>query len=313
MNRLTAHLPSRRASARFAALALLSLAVASSCSSGGSASPLSIVNAAILGLVEGVTEYLPVSSTGHLLVTERLLDLGTGSDKAAFDAYTVVIQIGAILAVLGIFRGRIISMAHGMIGRSDDGRQALIAVVVAFLPFAIIGKLFNDTVKEHLLSPLPVAIAWLVGGAVILMFVAYEPLLTPTVESVSAITVRHAAIIGVAQTLALIPGTSRSLVTILAAMLIGISLEAAVEFSFLLGLITLSSATAFELLQNGSTLYDTFGIVTPLIGIAVACVAAVVSVRFMLDWLNHRGLAVFGWYRLAIGIVTIGLILADQI
>jgi len=122
-----------------------------------------------------------------------------------------------------------------------------------------------------------------------------------------------AAALGVAQTLALIPGTSRSFVTILAAMLLGCSLATAVEFSFLLGFVTLSAATVFELLQNGDTLVDTFGIASPLIGIVVAGITAFLSVKFMIDWLNKRGLAVFGWYRIAVGVAAIALIAGNRI
>ena len=274
---------------------------------------LSNGDAVILGAVEGITEYLPISSTGHLLVTERLLDIGTGSDKDATDTYTVVIQVGAILAVLGIFWKRFWSMAEGVVGRSTEGRNTLISLVVAFIPAGIIGKVFGDSVKEHLLSPTPVAITWIIGGLVILVFVAQQARLVPRIDSVADIGVRNAAIIGVAQTLALVPGTSRSLVTILAAMLLGVSMSAAVEFSFLLGFITLSAATALELVQNGSTMFDRFGVTAPLIGIAVAGVTAFVSVKFMIEWLNRRGLAVFGWYRIAVGLLTIALVVGNRI
>lgn len=302
------------ASGHHRAAALAPPATAAITAEDGADDPaLSNFEAAVLGAVEGITEYLPVSSTGHLLITERLMDIGTGSDKDATDTYTVVIQVGAIIAVLGIFRRRFGSMIEGALGRSDEGRRSLVAVVVAFVPAGIIGKLFGDSVKEHLLSPTPVAITWIVGGLVILAFVSQQHRLVARIESVSDIGVRNAAIIGVAQTVALVPGTSRSLVTILAAMLLGVSMSAAVEFSFLLGFVTLSAATALELVQNGDTLVDTFGIAAPLIGIAVAAVTAFLSVKFMIDWLNRRGLAVFGWYRLAVGAAAVVLIVTDRI
>lgn len=275
--------------------------------------PLSVVDAVVLGAVEGITEYLPVSSTGHLLVTERLMDIGLGDDKEATDTYTVVIQVGAILAVLGIFRKRFTGMIEGVLGRNDEGRRTLISVVVAFVPAGIIGKVFGDAVKEHLLDPTPIAITWIVGGLVILLFVSQQSKLTARIESLGDIGVRNAAIIGVAQTIALVPGTSRSFVTILAAMLLGVNMATAVEFSFLLGFVTLSAATALELVQNGDTLFDTFGVVSPIVGIVVAGITAFASVKFMVDWLNRRGLAVFGWYRLAIGAIAIGLIATDKL
>ena len=274
---------------------------------------LSTGDAIILGAVEGITEYLPVSSTGHLLITERLLDIGTGADKDATDTYTVVIQVGAIIAVLGIFWKRFLSMASGVVGRDEDGRRTLISLLVAFVPAGVIGKVFGDAVKEHLLSPTPIAITWIVGGIVILVFVSQQSRLVARIDSVADIGARNAAIVGVAQTLALIPGTSRSFVTILAAMLLGCSLATAVEFSFLLGFVTLSAATVFELLQNGDTLVDTFGIASPLIGIVVAGITAFLSVKFMIDWLNKRGLAVFGWYRIAVGVAAIALIAGNRI
>ena len=162
-------------------------------------STLTTGKAVVLGLVEGATEYLPVSSTGHLLITERILDVGQSpAEKSVTDTYTVVIQIGAILAVLGIFRNRFTLMLEGVVGRSVEGRNTLLAVIVAFVPAGIIGKLFGDQVKEHLLSPTPVAITWIVGGLVILAFVAQQSKLRPRITSVADIGVRNAAIIGLA-------------------------------------------------------------------------------------------------------------------
>lgn len=274
-----------------------------------SANPLSIPAAITLGVVEGVTEYLPVSSTGHLLVAERLMGLGVSdSDKAAFDTYTVVIQIGAIIAVLGIYRRRFALMIQGAIGRSDEGRRLIGVLLVAFLPAAVIGKLAGDSIKEHLLAPWPIVGAWALGGLAILAFDRFKPG-RAQVESVANLPIAHAAVIGAAQTLALWPGVSRSLVTILAAVAIGMTMSAAVEFSFLLGFITLSAATVYELAGNGSTIVDTFGYVSPIVGIIVAGIAAFASVRFMIDWLNRRGLALFGWYRLgAAALVTVLLL-----
>jgi undecaprenyl-diphosphatase len=274
---------------------------------------LTTPKAIVLGAVEGLTEYLPVSSTGHLLVAERLMGIGEGADKAATDTFTVVIQIGAILAVLGLYRRRFGSMIEGLVGRSAEGRTSLGALIIAFIPAAIIGQLFGDKIKDHLLNPGPVAAAWLAGSIAIFVFVAIGDRLRVTTESVSAMTMRQALIIGLAQVLALWPGTSRSLVTILAALAVGLSLSAAVEFSFLLGFVTLSAATGYELLKNGNEMIDTFGWKNPIIGIVVAGIAAVISVKWMVAYLQHRSLAIFGWYRIAAGLATIGLILAGTI
>jgi undecaprenyl-diphosphatase len=276
------------------------------------AGQLSSGDAVVLGLVEGITEYLPVSSTGHLIVTERLLRIvpKAGLDAESLDAldsYTVIIQIGAILAVLVIFWKRIVTIVQGLLGKNKGGRQLLIGLVIAFIPAAVFGKALESTITKHLLRPFPVAEAWLIGGAAIFAFTRW---FGHTREqgrgaALETITIRQAAIIGGAQVLALWPGTSRSLVTILAALLVGLSLSAAVEFSFLLGLLTLSAATGYELLKNGSKVHDIYGTGTPLIGIAVAGVAAVIAVKWMVGYLNRHDLKLFGYYRIAAGILTI--------
>lgn len=274
---------------------------------------LTLPKAIVLGVVEGVTEYLPISSTGHLLVAERMMGLGDGADKKAADTYTVVVQIGAILAVLGLYRRRFATMVDGVLGRSDEGRSVLIALVVAFIPAAIIGKVFGDAIKDHLLQPWPVAAAEVVGGIAILVFVANQARLRVRTPTLDGLRWQQAALIGVAQVLALWPGTSRSLVTILAAMLLGCSLQVAVEFSFLLGFLTLSAASAYELLQNGSTLVDTFGWVNPVVGVIVAGISAAAAVKWMVSYLERHPLTIFGWYRIGLGAVIAGLLLTGVI
>lgn len=275
---------------------------------------LTTAKAVVLGVVEGVTEYLPVSSTGHLLITERILDVGqTPAEKSATDTYTVVIQIGAILAVLGIFWNRFVLMFKGVTGQSAEGRSLLLSLIVAFIPAAIIGKVLGDPIKEHLLRPGPVVVAWIVGGIAILVFVANQARLRVKVDNLAAIPLPTALGIGLAQVVALWPGTSRSFVTILGAMLLGCSLPVAVEFSFLLGFITLSAATALELLQNGQTMIDHFGVMNPLIGVVVAGIAAFASVRWMVTYLERHPLTIFGWYRIGIGAVVAVLLFTKTI
>ena len=269
--------------------------------------------AAVLGLVEGITEYLPVSSTGHLLVTSRLLDVGTSPEtEAAADTYAIAIQAGAILAVLLLYLGRIRSMVVGMVGRDAEGRQVLIGLVLAFAPAALVGLALGDVIKDVLLEPWAVAVAWALGGIAILTIgVRLERSVGGA--ALEAITARQALLIGLAQCLALWPGTSRSLVTILAALAVGLSLAAAVEFSFLLGLATLGAATAYEALRNGGELIDTFGWVNPLIGLVVAFVSAAVAVRWMVSYLQRHSLAIFGWYRLGVAGVALVLMAAGTI
>ena len=275
---------------------------------------LTAPKAVVLGLVEGVTEYLPVSSTGHLLITEKILDVGqTPQDKDATDTYTVVIQIGAILAVLGIFRNRFVLMFQGAIGKSEEGRSLLLSLALAFVPAVVIAVGLQKPIKKHLLAPWPVVGAWVVGALVIFAFVANQSRFTTKFNTASSIPPNVAIGIGVAQVLALWPGTSRSLVTILAAVILGCSMTAAVEFSFLLGFLTLSAATAYELLKNGSTLIDSFGVINPLIGIVVAGLAAFASVKWMIVYLEKHPLTIFAWYRLVVAGIAAVLLLTNTI
>jgi undecaprenyl-diphosphatase len=274
---------------------------------------LPIWKAIILGLVEGVTEYLPISSTGHLLVIGHLLGLGdiSGNDKVALDAYSVIIQFGAIAAVLVISWRRVLSVLNGLIGRDAVGRRLLISLVLAFIPAAVIGKGGDSLISEKLLRPWPIAIAWIVGG--IVMLVVWPKLKDREGAALETMTSKQALIIGGAQVAALWPGTSRSFVTILAALVVGLSLSAAVEFSFLLGLMTLTAASAYSFLSDGSVVFDTYGTTAPLVGIAVAAVAAFVAVKFMVSALQKFGLMPYGWYRIGAGLLTAGLILGNVI
>jgi undecaprenyl-diphosphatase len=268
--------------------------------------------AVVLGLVEGITEYLPISSTGHLHVTQRLLDIGeTDATKDAADTYAITIQAGAIFAVLVLYRRRIVDVARGLVGRSDAGRRVLIALVLAFLPAAAFGVAFDDAIKDNLLDVGPIAAAWFVG-ALAIWFVVPRVRRGDGVD-LDAITTRQAAIIGAAQVLALWPGTSRSLVTIIVALAVGLSMAAAVEFSFLLGLVTLTAATVYDGAQNGSDLIDTFGIATPLLGLVVAFVSAVVAVRWMVDYLQRRDLRIFAIYRVGVAALALGLLASNSI
>ena len=263
--------------------------------------------AVVLGLVEGVTEFLPISSTGHLLLAERVLDIGQNdATKQAADTYTVAIQIGAILAVVVLYFGRIRSMLDGAIGRDPGGRRALLGVLVAFVPAALVGFVGSQFIEKHLLYVAPVIAAWIVGAIVIFVF-GDRFSSTTSGSALESITMRQALVIGAAQCLALWPGTSRSLVTILAALLVGMTLAAAVEFSFLLGLLTVSAATAYGMLRHGTELVDAYGWINPLIGVVVGFVSALIAVRWMVTYLQRHSLAIFGWYRLAVAALALGL------
>ena len=271
--------------------------------------------AALLGIVEGVTEYLPISSTGHLLVASDLLGLGTSDeDIAAANTYAIAIQFGAILAVAGLFWKRFRDMLLGLVGRSESGRHLLVVLVVAFAPAAVLGFLFDDLIEEWLFAPWPIVASWLVGGLLILgleqrgLIPRSPEAVHGDVDPLLAITVRQAFIIGMVQTIAMWPGTSRSLMAILGALLVGVGMAAAVEFSFLLGFVTLTAASVYSLASDGGALVDQFGLVDPLIGLVFAFVSAVLAIKWMIGYLQRHSLAVFGWYRIFAATITGGLI-----
>jgi undecaprenyl-diphosphatase len=277
---------------------------------------MTVGQAIILGIVEGLTEYLPVSSTGHLLLAERLMGIGESPSasaedrqrtKDAADAYTICIQAGAIIAVLGLYFRRVRQMLKGLTGRDPDGSRLLVNVMAGFMPAAIIGLLFNKIIKAYLFGPWPVVAAWFVGGVAILAVSwrnrknrrqAHEGL------SLEDLTWRMALIIGFAQCIAMWPGVSRSLVTIVGGLMMGLSLSAAVEYSFLLGVVTLGAATAYDALKQGQIMLQTFEVLPIAIGLLFAFISAVVSVKWMVSYLNRHGLAVFGYYRVGLSLVT---------
>lgn len=274
---------------------------------------MSTWKAMVLGAVEGVSEYLPISSTGHLVVTQRILGIGeTSATKDAADSYAIAIQFGAILAVLVLYRRRIASILRGLFGHDADGRSLLVALIVAFLPAVVIGVLIEKPIKSHLLEVGPIVGAWIVGG-LLLLYLAPRIRADRLGMSITSIGPRQALIIGCAQVLAMWPGTSRSLVTILAALAVGTSLAAAVEFSFLLGLMTLGAATLYETVNHGSTMIDAYGWFNPLVGLVFAFVFAAVSITWMVTWLQTRSMAVFGWERLVVAAASIGLLLTGTI
>jgi undecaprenyl-diphosphatase len=276
---------------------------------------LSIPKAIALGLIEGVTEFLPISSTGHLLVAEKLMNVGTQNDKAkdAADAYAVIIQLGAIGAVLLISWRRVLDVLQGVIGKSETGRRLLINLIAAFIPAAVVGVLLDKLLEKYLLKPVPVAIAWLVGGVAIIAVAKKFKAAQHTGRLLDAMTPKDAVMIGVAQAVALWPGVSRSLVTIVGAILLGFCLRDAVEFSFLLGLCTLSAAAGYSLLKDGSLVFDTFGTTTPLVGMVVALASAAIAVKWLVGYLNKHDMSLFGIYRIVAGVVTLGLVAANKL
>jgi undecaprenyl-diphosphatase len=270
---------------------------------------MTLLEAAVLGTVEGLTEYLPVSSTGHLLVTQRAMGIGTADEarKGAADAFAVAIQAGAILAVLGLYFGRVRQIGRGLLGRDPAGLHLGAHLLVAFLPAAVVGLTLGDAIKEHLFGPWPIVGAWAVGGLAILLVAWFKREGTEEGRAglaIEALTVRLALGIGLWQCVAVWPGVSRSLVTILGGVVLGLSLRAAVEFSFLLGLLTLGAATIHDGVRHADLLTATYSPPALVVGLCFAFVSAVLAVRWLVGYLQSHGLQLFGWYRLAIAAVV---------
>ena len=283
--------------------------------------------ALILGVIEGITEYLPVSSTGHLIVAQRLMGIGSGSleSKAAADAFAVCIQGGAILAVVGLYWKRVLQMIQGVLGKNSDGLRLAINIVVGFLPAAVLGLLLNRLIKTYLFGMWPVVIAWIIGGVAILAVAWWNKRKAPRSGGLELdqLTIQMAFIIGLLQCVAMCPGTSRSLMTICGGLLVGLSIRAAVEYSFLLGVVTLTAATAkdaidkvpdiaeYDVLFGGTKLMiHEYGGLSMAIGIIAATVSAALAVKWLVSYLQSHGLSVFGWYRIAIGLLVGSLIVS---
>jgi undecaprenyl-diphosphatase len=255
-----------------------------------------------LGVVEGITEYLPVSSTGHLILTEALLGVDSPAHKAALDTYSIAIQGGAILAVLGLYWRRVAAMLAGVFGRDPAGLRLLVNLAVAFVPTAVTALLLRKLVKTYLFHPAPVVLALALGGVWMLWLARwYARRDESRAKSLDALDWRMALGIGLFQCAALWPGTSRSMMAIAGGVLLGLRARDAAEFSFLLGVPTLGAACAYELVRSPEI--GELGAGPVLIGIAVAAVTAALAVRWLVGFLQSRGLAPFGWYRLALALV----------
>lgn len=307
---------------KHAAILFLLLAAAGTafCDANGSADKkariaedekISVTEAAILGTIEGLTEYLPVSSTGHLILANHALDnthfskeMGLFGPKLeaspASSAFEIVIQLGAILAVLGLYRKRVKDMGMGLIGRNRNGLRVFLLLITAFLPAAITGFLLEGPIKENLFNPIPVAWSLAAGGVLMIIVErfyrsSYAASAHPKIENM---LYSQALIIGFAQCLAMWPGTSRSMITIIAAMLVGLDLVTSAEFSFLLALPTLGAATIYEAVKNWDALLDSAGWASLTVGVVLSWVVAAIAVKLFVKCLTRFGLVPFGVYRI---------------
>ncbi len=254
---------------------------------------MDLLKALLLGIIEGLTEFIPVSSTGHLIVASSLLDF---TDERA-KVFAIAIQFGAILAVCWAQRHKLGEVARGIF--SDPTSQRFVAnLLVAFMPAVVIGLLFHRLIKTYLFSPLTVASALVVGGLLIL-WIESRPL-RPRVDDIDKMGWRDALKVGIAQTLAMFPGVSRSGATIMGAMVLGLSREAATRFSFFLAIPTMFAATVYDLYKNWDLL-SAADLPLFAIGFVAAFVAALLTVRALLAYVARHSFRPFAWYRIAFG------------
>lgn len=258
---------------------------------------IELLHAFLLGLVEGFTEFLPVSSTGHLILAGELLNFNDARGKL----FEIVIQSGAILAVCWEYRRRLIQVVQEM-PRRREARRFLLNLGVAFLPLAILGLIFGKAIKAHLFQPVPVALAFIVGGVIILWAERRNHAIR--IECVEDMRLVDALKLGFAQCLALFPGTSRSGATIIGGLFFGLSRRAATEFSFFLAIPTLVIATFYELYKERALLsVDDLGLWA--VGFSSAFISAFLCVRWLLRYISNHDFTVFAWYRIIFGLVVI--------
>src|SRR5215831_11390050 len=255
------------------------------------------LSAGLLGIVEGLTEFLPVSSTGHLILADALLGI-EGPESKLFD---IVIQLGAILAVCWVYRERFTHAVTGL--RSDPISQRFVAnVVIAFLPAALVGVMAHRIIKEVLFSPWVVAVALIVGGVLILIIERARP--RPQVLDVDEMKLRTALGIGCCQILAMIPGVSRAGATIMGAMMLRVDRAPATQFSFFLAIPTMLGASVYDLYKNRAII-TTDGAALIVVGFIVAFIAAMFVVRRLVDFVSRHGFGVFAWYRIVVGAIAL--------
>lgn len=267
--------------------------------------PLLLFKALILGIVEGLTEFLPISSTGHLILVGDLLNFNDERGKA----FEIIIQFGAILAVCWEYRERLFRVVNTLFSNKQS-QKFVLHVVIACIPAMGLGLIFGKLIKAHLFSPVPVASAFIVGAFVI-FWAEYRQTKASTmrqIDSIDQLTALDALKVGLAQCAALIPGTSRSGATIIGGMLFGLPRAVATEFSFFLAIPVIGGATAYELLKIANS-SQAFGFAefapTLLVGFVAAFISAFICVRWLIHYVAHHNFIPFAWYRIIFGVLVL--------
>lgn len=259
-----------------------------------------LLTALILGIVEGLTEFLPVSSTGHLIVVGSLLGYTSEQSKV----FKIVIQLAAILAVCWDYRRRIGQVIEGLAMRDPKQTRFVTHILIAFLPAMLLGALFHGAIKTYLFNPLTVAGALILGGLAILFI--EKRVYQPRYATVDDLDARTALKVGLAQTLALFPGVSRAGATIMGGLVFGLSRRAATEFSFFLAIPTMLAATVYDLYKNWHLLSLERDLPVFAVGFVASFVAAMVAVKALLKYVSSHSFTVFAWYRIVFGLIVLG-------
>jgi undecaprenyl-diphosphatase len=263
-----------------------------------------LATALLLGIIEGLTEFIPVSSTGHLILLVDLL----GFEGPPGRVFEIVIQFGAILAVCWLYRAKLLSVFAGLISAERDAYLFSRNLLFAFLPAALIGVQFHQVIKTALFSPLVVSVALIVGGILIILIEKRRP--TPTIATTEALGWKRALAIGFCQALAMIPGTSRSGATIMGALLFRMERKAAAEFSFFLAIPTMLAAATYDTYKNWHQL-DASGMEVIGVGFVSAFIVALLVVKHVVDFISRHGFIPFAWYRIAVGSTMLVLLYAS--
>ena len=264
---------------------------------------LDIFKAILFGIVEGITEWLPVSSTGHIIILDQLIKMGQGEDF--MEMFEVVIQLGAIMAVIVIYFHRLNPFSPTKTQKQKMLTwQTWIKVLIGFVPAGIVGFLFNDWIDKHLFKWQVVAATLILYGILFIIVENYQKGKTPKVTNMSQLTLRMMLIIGVFQMLSMIPGTSRSGATIVGALMLGVSRSLAAEYTFFLAIPTMFGASALKLYKFGMNFTGT-QVAVLLVGMAVSFAVSIVAIKFLLKYIQNNDFKVFGYYRIILGVIVI--------